>query len=240
MPRNDIAAKTTRHAMRLIAGMLAAGRLETIVTGIHHIPADGPVVLVARHYHHLFDGVALFRVVPRPMHIVVTLDWVRNRLVRRLMETATRLARWPVLLRADALESDTRGVRKQKDSVFRAADVKRYQRRTLRDCVELLAEGRILVFFPEGYPNIDPSYSPKTSATEFLPFKAGFAAVTRAAERKLGAAIPIIPAGLCYTRTERWIVRVNFGTPTYIEAFASRNLLLRYLESEVARLSGLA
>ena len=47
-------------------------------TGLEHIPTDGPVLLIARHYHHLFDGVVLLLSVPRPIHILVTLDWVKT------------------------------------------------------------------------------------------------------------------------------------------------------------------
>ena len=35
-------------------------------------------------------------------------------------------------------------------------------------------QGRLLVIFPEGYPNIDPTYTTKIEPDEFLPFKPGF------------------------------------------------------------------
>ena len=40
--------------MRLGARALAAGRVEMAATELEYIPTDGPVLLVARHYHHLF------------------------------------------------------------------------------------------------------------------------------------------------------------------------------------------
>jgi 1-acyl-sn-glycerol-3-phosphate acyltransferase len=80
----------------------------------------------------------------------------------------------------------------------------------------------LLVVFPEGYPNIDPHYTPKTRAEEFLPFKSGFAAIAAAAEKRLGAKIPIIPTGFHYTRARCWTARLNIGKPVYSEDFVSR------------------
>ena len=49
------------QAMRLGARALAVRHVEMAATGLAHIPTDGPVLLVGRHYHHLFDGVVLLR-----------------------------------------------------------------------------------------------------------------------------------------------------------------------------------
>ena len=119
--------------MRLGARALAAGRVEMAVTGLEHIPTDGPVLLVARHYHHLFDGVVLLVSMPRPIHILVTLDWAKNSYARRLMTLATTMARWPVVLRSDALRAGinhdgARGGRK----IFTAAAIRHYQRSALQ------------------------------------------------------------------------------------------------------------
>ncbi len=122
--------RRTCQAIRLGARALAAGRVEMAVTGLEHIPTDGPVLLVARHYHHFFDGVVLLVSIPRPIHILVTLDWAKNSYARRLV---------------------TRG------KVFTAAAIRRSQRSALSDSVALLTQGRVLVVFPEGYPNIDPT-----------------------------------------------------------------------------------
>ncbi len=116
--------------MRLGARALAVGRVEMTVTGLEHIPADGPVLLIARHYHHLFDGVVLLLSVPRPIHILVTLDWVKNSYARRLMTLATTMARWPVVLRNDALRACGTPGRGQR-TAFSIAGMKRYQHRAL-------------------------------------------------------------------------------------------------------------
>lgn len=225
--------------MRLGARALAAGRVKMTVTGLEHIPTDGPVLLVARHYHHLFDGVVLLLSVPRPIHILVTLDWAKKSYVRRLMTLATTMARWPVVLRSDALRACGNPGRGQR-TAFSIADMKRYQHRALCDSVELLAQDCMLVVFPEGYPNIDPHYTPKTRPEAFLPFKSGFAAIAAAAEKRLGARVPLVPTGFRYTRNKRWTARLNIGEAVYLEGFVSRQLLVSYMEQRVAELSGLS
>jgi len=94
--------------------------------------------------------------------------------------------------------------------------------------------------FPEGYPNIDPHYTPKIGPKEFLPFKAGFATIAAAAEKRLGAKVPMLPSGFRYTKNNRWIARLNIGEPVYLEDFVSRPLLVSYMEQRVAELSGLS
>jgi putative membrane protein len=227
-------------AMRLIARALAAGRLQTIASGVEHVPKEGPTLLVARHYHHLFDGLALYAAVPRQLHILVTLDWAKNTPVRLFMECATKWGRWPIILRIDALTSNLNASGSRRRSLFSLTDVARYQRRAMRQSVELLVEGRVLAVFAEGYPNIDPTYTPKTKPDEFLPFKSGFAAIAAAAEKRLGTSIPIIPVGLRYTEDEPWIAHINFGVAIFTKNFSSRDLLVKHLEQQVRILSGLS
>jgi len=233
--------RTTYPAMRLFARALAARRFKIEVTGLRHVPEHGPVLVVARHYHHLFDGIALLLSMPRPVHILVTLDWIKSRHARQLMQLATSMARWPVVLRSDALRAGAKPSHTERKAAFTGVDIKRYQRKAIGDAVELLAQGRILVVFPEGYPNLDPHYTPKTRPEEFLRFKSGFAVLAGAAERHLGAKIPMLPTGLVYTRvsqSSRSRVRLNIGEPVYLEDFASRRLLVSYMEQRVAELSG--
>ena len=222
------------EAMRLIAKGLGAGRLQTSASGLEHIPPQGPALLVARHYHHFFDGIALFASLPRPFHILVTLDWAQSSLVRNVMTPMTRLARWPVILRADALSQ------LQGRSVFSTVDIVRYQRKGLKESVNLLVAGRILVIFPEGYPTIDTHYTPKTRDTELLPFKPGFVSVAAAAEKRYGARIPLIPVGLRYTAGTKWTAHINFGAAVSESNFTCREALVKQLERDVARLSGLS
>jgi putative membrane protein len=229
--------RAKREGMRLIARALAAGRLETKVEGIEHIPRHGPVLLVARHYHHLFDGVALYQVVPREIHILVTLDWVTNRLVRVFMESAICLARWPLVLRAEAVTRRIDGTQNQKKTVFTEKDVSHYQRRALRDALNLLADGKALLIFPEGYPNIDPNFTPKKNHNDFLAFNSGFAVIAAAAAKRLGAVVPTVPVGLNYLQERRWIARLNFGAALYQRDYPSRKSFVAAVEQQVKQLS---
>jgi 1-acyl-sn-glycerol-3-phosphate acyltransferase len=224
-------------ATRLGARAFAAGRVAIAVTGLEHIPAAGPVLLVARHYHYVFDGVALLVSIPRPIHMLVTLDWVKNDYARRLLRLATAMVRWPVVLRSDAGRTRVTGARGEK--LVRAGAVRRHQRSALDDSVALLSEGRVLVVFPEGYPNIDRHYTPKTKPEEVLPFKGGFAAIAATAERRLGSPIAMVPCGFSYTRSASWAARLNIGEATYLADFGSRQMLVRYMERRVAELSQL-
>jgi putative membrane protein len=236
-PMNEV---IMHRVMRLVAHVLARGRLRIEVTGLHHVPARGPAILVARHYHHLFDGVALHWAIPRRIHIVVTLDWATNLLTRASMGMLLRAARWPAVLRADALARQALRTETSGSRAFAVADLNRYQRKAIRDSVALLREGRLLVIFPEGYPNVDPHYTPKTREHELLPFKAGFAVVAAAAEKQLNRKIPLIPAGFNYTAGNKWTARLNFGEPHTTGEFSSRDDLVRSLERDVATLSNLA
>jgi 1-acyl-sn-glycerol-3-phosphate acyltransferase len=219
-------------SMRLIARCLAANRLRTVASGLEHIPAEGPALIAARHYHHLYDGLALFAALPRRFHILVTLDWVKSKPTKLFMQSLNRLARWPTLLRAEAVarHADT------SNNLFSARDVIRFQRRALLQSVELLVEGQVLVVFPEGFPNIDPGFTTKTAVDEFLPFKTGFLRIIDAAEKKIGVKVPLIPAGIYYT-TNTSTGHLAFGPAIDRDQFATRKQLLDFLQAEIKKLS---
>jgi putative membrane protein len=233
---NEFTEKAISAAMRLFARGLGAGRVHPGASGLEHIPPHGPALLIARHYHHLFDGIVLLASLQRPIHILVTLDWAQGFFVRNLMIGLTRLARWPVILRREALgRADQRRWR----SAFTGADIVGYERKAIRESVALLARGHILVIFPEGYPNIDPHYTPKSRHDEMLPFKSGFVTIATAAEKRCGAKIPLIPVGFRYTVGKKWTAHVRFGAARSASDFVSREALVNELERDVARLSDL-
>ena len=233
----SLAEIATAKSMRMIARAVAVGRLETISSGLDHIPATGPAIIVVRHYHHFYDGLALFAALPRQFHIVVALDWTQNAAIHSVMTHLTRLARWPVVLRADALQHKNAHGRSPSRHTFSLDDMQRYQRRAFRESVQLLLDHRLLVIFPEGYPNIDPSYTPKMDEHGFLPFKRGFFAIACAAERRLGISLPIIPTGLHYSLAKTCKAHVRFSEPLKRESFASANELIRCCEEKVRQLS---
>lgn len=223
----------TRPAWAFIrAGCRAAlRRIDLRVEGAEHLPRTGPVVIAARHFHHLYDGCALFDVVPRPLHVVVTLDWVRNPVGRRAMTALCRAAGWPIVPRlADANGTPGRAIDRDAVAQLRAAT---------GECVALLRASRPLLVFPEAYPTIDPGFTPKTGDEDVLPFRPGFVRLAALAERDGGSRVPIVPAGLEYARGDRWRVTLRFGAPVALRPGVPHDAIVRDVEAQVRLLSGL-
>ncbi|MGI8484015.1 MAG: 1-acyl-sn-glycerol-3-phosphate acyltransferase [Thermomicrobiales bacterium] len=199
-------------------------RLDLQVEGLEHVPKTGPVLIAARHFHHLYDGCAVIATVPRPCHVLVALDWVSNKPGRAAMEGVCRAARWPIVVRPGG--PGAAGPAKAA-AAFRAA---------ARDCLDLWREQRILLVFPEGYPNVDPGYTPKLNEEEFLPFQIGYLRLVELAQRQ-GMQVPIVPAGLSYERGIRWQVKLRFGTPVFIDTYPRKVDAAREIEAQVGKLS---
>jgi putative membrane protein len=160
------------------------------------------------------------------VHILVGLDWVSNPVGRRVMNAACAAARWPVVLR------------RQQPGASVSGDELRALRQSLRESLELLQEGRILLVFPEGYPTIDPGYTPKTGEDEFLPFQSGVVRLASLAGAQ-GIRVPIVPVGFAYTPGERWTVRMRLGAPLFVESRDGEDVALEELNRQVRELSGL-
>lgn len=195
---------------RLIAAWaLRTQSRDVQVEGLEHVPAHGPVLIVARHYHHLLDGAVLVQHVRRPLHIVVALDWTADARQRRWMERACRWSQWPVILRPATTPSA---------AAYDASEIARYLRSGLRDAAHLLRDERAIVVFPEGYPAVDPSASAATprarDADGFLPFAAGYRTIAQMAQRGGSAPVAIVPVGFAYRREgERFDIVARFGAP---------------------------
>lgn len=222
-----LATRIADHAIREVC-RLAARRIDLRVEGLDHLPATGPAIIAARHFHHFYDGCALVAVVPRPLKILVTLDWMESAAGLRLMRGACQIASWPVVVRSNS------------QMRHGAATVARRQLLpATRECVDLLRAGQFVLVFPEGYPNIDPRFTPKTSDDAFLPFHPGFVRFVALAERDGITRVPIVPVGLEYQRSDRWQVTVRFGRPvTRVPDLHFRDQVSE-IEEQVRRLSGL-
>jgi putative membrane protein len=178
------------------------------IEGLENLPKSGPVLIAARHYHHLIDGAVLLARLPRPVHIIVALDWVRDRSQRRRMERVCRWARWPVIVRPSAANVS---------ASYPGDEGARTLRSGLRDALALLREGRVVAIFPEGYPAVDRperlASAPERDEAGFLPFAAGFRIVAARAARA-SANLSIVPMGFAYLRTGAgWSVRARLGAP---------------------------
>ncbi|MCS7003302.1 MAG: 1-acyl-sn-glycerol-3-phosphate acyltransferase, partial [Dehalococcoidia bacterium] len=150
------------------------------VFGLEHLPPGGPVLVVARHFHNTHDAAILVTRLRRFPRFVVGVDWARGQRFRRFFSFVLWLAEAPRLLRPETFQRPDTG---SPPRAYAASEVTAMNRRALRDAVELLRAGRLVVIFPEGYPTVDPEGSMKQSDDDFLPFKAGFVAMARLAQR---------------------------------------------------------
>ena len=66
--------------------VVARRKVRLVVEGLENVPCTGPVLIAARHFHHLYDGCVMMKAIPRRLHFFVALDWVRKRWLRRFME----------------------------------------------------------------------------------------------------------------------------------------------------------
>ncbi|MBV9327656.1 MAG: 1-acyl-sn-glycerol-3-phosphate acyltransferase [Chloroflexi bacterium] len=155
------------------------------------VPHTGPAILVARHYHHLYDAAAILTTVPREVHVLIAADWLGDGWRLALMRRLAAAARWPMVWR--------RGVSW------------RVNREGYTASLELLEEGRVLLVFPEGYPVIDPRPSRRSKIDAILPFDPGFLVLAERARCE----VPLVPVGLAYARRDAgtWSIWVRFGAP---------------------------
>jgi 1-acyl-sn-glycerol-3-phosphate acyltransferase len=222
-----LASRLADSAIRTVC-RVAVRRIDLRVEGLEHLPATGPAILAARHFHHFYDGCVLVAVVPRPLKILVTLDWLENAAGLRLMRGACQIARWPVVVRSDS-QVRQGGARAARRQLLAAT----------RESVGLLRGGELLLVFPEGYPNVDPSVTPKTDEDAFLPFESGFLRFVELAEQDGITCVPIVPVGFEYQRHDRWRVTVRFGLPVKRSREVASHAQVVAIEARVRRLSGL-
>lgn len=241
-PRTSIAQRIS--LLTVVAGSRALTRrkAQVVVEGLEHIPRTGSVLIVARHFHHLYDGCVLLGAVPRRLHILVALDWVQKRWQRRLMEWACAMVDWPTMLRIERLGEDEDAIHRIPTAAGRSAysqgESRRYMRRFAADSLRLLRNGEALIVFPEAYPNIDPAHTPKKDHETFLPFRPGFAKLVEKAERDGHTQVAIVPAGFTYVKRERWYIRLQFGPALFSKDYSDSTHLVRAIEKCVHDLSG--
>lgn len=224
------------RSLHLMCRRSLARHVDLTVEGLEHVPRTGPVLIAARHYHHLYDGCAIGTTLPRHVHVLVAMDWLQRPAARGIMARACRAARFPVVIRPGAADHrpDLRD-----NPAARAgfeAEASRALRRAATETVVLLRGGHVVLVFPEGYPNIDPGYTPKTGE-EFLPFEPGFARLVALAQRDGGPRVPIVPTGLAYALGPRWCLILRYGPPLFLDQTTNRFAFVREVEARVKALS---
>ncbi len=219
--------------VRIASRAIVRRKIALTVEGQEWIPQDGPVLIAARHYHHLYDGCVLLSAVPRRLHVLVAPDWIKLSILRLVMERACALLDWPIVLRAERLVPSA----PRAQSAYTSNEVQRYLRRAVNETIQLLRSGEALAIFPEAYPTIDPIYTPKRSEDAFLPFRPGFARLVALAERDGAAPVAIIPAGLFSQREGRWRITLRFGPPLFRQDYADQDHLIHAVEQRVRSLS---
>ncbi len=220
-----------------IGARLAINASEVTATRIQQVPKSGPVILAVRHYHHLLDGLGLLAYSPRPLHIMIGLDWVSTRSARWLMETLARGCAWPVTLRTDEDRQGDGEPGFQAASAFLPDEIRTYQQRAFRQCVELLGRERVVVFFPEGYPVIDPHTFRKPRQETLAPFKSGFARAAVAAARRHGRSVSVLPVGIRTDAAKPRALAFDFGEAKQVTATSDVECIVADVRADVCRLS---
>lgn len=238
--RTSIAQRISQRTVDAGSRVLTWRKVQVRVEGLEYVPGSGPVLIAARHFHHLYDGCILLEAIPRQLHILVALDWVQKLWLRRMMEWACAMVDWPAILRTERLSIHTRDASQTGTSAYSPDEASRYLRRAVIDAVWLLRSGEVLVIFPEAYPNIDPDWTPKNDLTAFLPFRAGFAKLVEMAEKDGLTQVAIVPAGLTYIQHEQWHVTLRFGPALFRRDYPNSTQLIQALEEQVYALSSQA
>jgi glycerol-3-phosphate O-acyltransferase/dihydroxyacetone phosphate acyltransferase len=153
--------------------------------GLENLPAKGPVILCANHVNALVDALVIQAASPRPIHPIARSGLFRNPLLRPIlaMIQAVPIYRKPAAGQAAGSNEDS------------------FER-----CFEYLAEGRVILIFPEGQSHSDPS---------LRPLKTGAARLALGHLERHGKLPRVLPAGLTFSKKGRFRgnVLVELGAP---------------------------
>lgn len=157
------------------------------VGGTEHVPADGPVVIVANHQNSLVDPMVLLHASPRCAAPLAKAPLFKHPLLKRLLEAVRAV---PVFRPQDLKENEGRGAR---------ANLA-----TFRACGERLKEGGSILLFPEGVSQPQP---------KLMPIRTGAARIAL----DVRAPVTIVPAGISFEQSpqRRGTVLALFG-PSFV------------------------
>jgi 1-acyl-sn-glycerol-3-phosphate acyltransferase len=187
----------------LFARITLALYVDLRVEGATHLPREGATVIAARHYHFLFEALALRRTAHGSGRFWTALDWTTARWQRFGMELLCHAARWPTVLRTD---DHTQPQFARGASAYTLDEAQPMLRAATRQTVKLLRAGETLIIFPEAYTTVDIFPTPKADGLVYLPFRPGFVKLAQLAARDGKTQVSIVPTGLAYERLSgpRW------------------------------------
>lgn len=181
----------TVRVIARIAVRVFFGGIE--VTGLEHIPREGPLIIAANHPNTMVDPLILMAVVPRKIHFVAASILFRNPFFALFLRGSGVL---PVYRRQD----DPKQMAKNLE--------------TFRACATILSKGGAIGIFPEGLSHGDPMVKRLKTGVARI-------ALETEAEPQGGLGIVLVPAGLNFEDRSKFRSRilVNFGMPISIRDY---------------------
>ena len=144
-----------KHAvLALVRAVVGLFYRRVEISGLEHLPAQGPVLLIANHNNGLVDPMVVLKALPRPVVFVAKSTLWKIPVLRSLLDL---LGCVPVVRRRDFLEGEeaAAGPERNEQSFLRLAAV--------------LERGDSVLIFPEGRSHSDPRLSElRTGAARVL------------------------------------------------------------------------
>lgn len=173
------------------------------VIGADRIPAEGAAILAANHNNALVDALVIGSVVPRKVRLTAKATLLEHPLTRGLVAAVGIV---PLRRTSDERRDATgAGASPAAPGDTRNADA-------FATIVDTLAEGGLVLIFPEGKSHSEPALTP---------LKTGCARIAlQARDGRALRRLPIIPVGLTFERKgePRSRVLVHVGTPIDVDA----------------------
>lgn len=163
------------------------------VSGLDHLPNDGPTLICANHVNALADALLIQAVTPRPVHPIAKSGLFSNPIFRFFLRLQQAV---PIYRRQD------KGV----DVSLNTGSFDRVY--------DLFDKGAVVLIFPEGQSHSEPSLQP---------LKTGAARIALGAKRVIHNPPVIVPIGLTFTRKGQYRSRVliKIGEPVTTDDYTS-------------------
>ncbi|MEM6795034.1 MAG: lysophospholipid acyltransferase family protein [Acidobacteriota bacterium] len=177
--------------------------------GLEQLAAEGPVILAANHVNALADAVVVQAAIPRPIRPIARSGLFRNPLLVPILSVVQAVP----IYRRPAEQAGEKAAGSNDESFAKL--------------YELLAEGQVILIFPEGQSHSDPS---------LRPLKTGAARLALGHLERTGQRVSVVPVGLVFTRKGRFRTGclVKVGEPVEFQEAAGESpeeAVRRYTDS---------